>query len=83
MDYKAMMCSKIITYVAQEPSIAGDINSLLANVCSSIVIGKTNDPASKITADSQQPTLFSFELISENVSKILRIKWIQTITWYL
>ena len=28
-------------------------------------------------------TPFSFELISENVSKILGIKRIQTITWYL
>ena len=28
-------------------------------------------------------TLFSFELISENVSNILGIKRIQTITWYL
>ena len=68
------MCSKIITYVAQEPSITGDINSLVANVCSSVAIRKRNDPASKITADSQQPTPFSFELISENVIKILRIK---------
>ena len=53
-DYKAMMCSKIITYVAQEPSFTGDINSLVANVCSSIAIGKRNAPASKITADSQR-----------------------------
>ena len=28
-------------------------------------------------------TPFSFELISENVSKILGIKRIQTITWYI
>ena len=28
-------------------------------------------------------TPFSFELISENVSKILGIKQIHTITWYL
>ena len=28
-------------------------------------------------------TPFSFELISENVKKILGIKRIQTITWYL
>ena len=68
------MCSKIITYVVQEPSITGDINSLVANVCSSIAIGKRKNPANKITADSQQPTPFSFELISEHVSKILRIK---------
>ena len=53
-DYKTMMCSKIITYVAQEPRFTGDINSLVANICSSIAIGKRNAPANKISADSQR-----------------------------
>ena len=52
-DHKAMMCSKIITYIAQEPSFTCDINSLVDNQNSSIVSDKRNAPASKNSSDSK------------------------------